>query len=66
MAKKNMKIVLVACLFILCSAKVTSTRHDKLNWMNMDELMKRISWLFLMNRSRAMPMECAMRDCSIK
>lgn len=37
MAKK-MKFILIGFLFILCSAKVTSTRHDKLNWMNMDEL----------------------------
>ncbi len=41
MAKK-MKFVLAACLIILCSAKVTSTVHDKLDWLKMDELTEKM------------------------
>jgi len=39
---KKMKFVLAVSLFILCSAKVTSTVHDKLDWMNMDELTEKM------------------------
>jgi thioredoxin-related protein len=35
---KNMKVVLVCSLFILSSAKVTNTSHDKPGWMMMNEL----------------------------
>ena len=35
---KNMQLILIACLFILCSAKVNKPTHDKPNWMKMDEL----------------------------
>ncbi len=37
-----MKLGLIACLFILCSAKVTNTRHDKPDWMSIYELTDRI------------------------
>ena len=39
---KNMKLVLIACLFILCSAKVNNTNHDKPDWMKMNELNEKI------------------------
>ena len=39
---KNMKLVLVACFFILCSAKVNNTNRDKPDWMKMNELTKKI------------------------
>ena len=35
---KRMTFVLAACFIILSSAKVTSTAHDKLDWLKMDEL----------------------------
>ena len=35
---KRMTFVLAACLIILCSAKVTSTVHDKVDWLKMTEL----------------------------
>lgn len=35
----KMKLILIFFLFSLCSAKVTPTVHDKLDWINMDELM---------------------------
>jgi thioredoxin-related protein len=35
---KRMTFVLAACFIILSSAKVTSTTHDKLDWLKMDEL----------------------------
>jgi len=39
---KRMKFILAACLIILCSAKVTSTVHDKLDWLKMDELTEKM------------------------
>jgi thioredoxin-related protein len=36
--RKEMKFLLIVFLFTLCSAKVTPTRHDKLEWINMKEL----------------------------
>ncbi|MEO8416038.1 MAG: DUF255 domain-containing protein [Ginsengibacter sp.] len=33
-----MKFLLIVFLFILCAAKVTPSGHDKLDWINMDEL----------------------------
>ncbi len=35
---KEMKLILIIFLFSLCSAKVTPSTHDKLDWMNMNEL----------------------------
>jgi len=39
---KNMKLVLVACLVILCSAKVNTTNHDKPDWMKLSDLTGKI------------------------
>lgn len=41
MGKRNI-LILVFFLFSLCSAKVTPTTHDKLNWMNMNELSEKM------------------------
>ena len=38
-----MKLLSVALFFILCSAKVTSTAYDKLNWTNMNEVNDKIT-----------------------
>lgn len=35
---RRMNFLLITSLFILCSAKVSSTTHDKLVWIKMDEI----------------------------
>ncbi len=37
-----MQLVLIACLFILCSAKVDYANHDNPDWMKMKELNEKI------------------------
>src|SRR5450631_2152994 len=39
---KSIKLVLIACLFILCSAKVNNINRDKPDWMKMNELTEKI------------------------
>src|SRR5665647_212323 len=39
---KEMKFVLIAFLFILCSAETASTVHDKLDWIKMDQLTEKM------------------------
>ena len=39
---KNVKFILVGFLFILCSFKVTLTTHDKLTWINMEQLKEKM------------------------
>jgi thioredoxin-related protein len=39
---KNRKLFLVACLFILCSAKVTTTSSDKPDWMKLDGISEKL------------------------
>jgi thioredoxin-related protein len=39
---KNMKLVLMACLVILCSAKVTTTNPDKPGWLKLTELKEKL------------------------
>jgi len=39
---KTRNLVIVAFLFILCSAKVNNTAHDTPDWMKMNELNEKI------------------------
>ena len=39
---KTRNLVIIAFLFILCSAKVNNTSHDKPDWMKMNELNEKI------------------------
>lgn len=36
--EKQMKFLLILFFFVLCSSKVTPIRHEKLEWLNMNEL----------------------------